>query len=173
MQTKLCSLLLLVSLAACVDGGAGPDDHDHVVRSSLRTTPREAYLATPVEWSRRDPAAPLWPAGTKRVQVVIAPSWAHGEHLAWFVAEGTRVLQVFRADSRDLRGMFGVVSDNLTLATAQSPTASLWWGGAGTINKPPTPDPGPAPILPPDYVDAVMNVAWDLNANVSTHPSAP
>jgi hypothetical protein len=167
MQMKAFSLLLLVCLAACPGGASG---------DTGRRAPQEAFKPReirPVEASRRlISTEPLWPAGTRRLQIMVTPAWAPGEHLVWLVSGGTNVLQVIRTEGDDLNKLLGRAFGDLALATQESPTASLWFGGAGSLPKPPTPDPPPAPILPPGYVDAMMRIAGQLNTHVMPEGAA-
>jgi hypothetical protein len=165
MKMKVFALLLLVPIAAACGGSAGAGAGGRARPASL-----EARQVRPVDWARRVATDPLWPAGTRRLQIVVTPAWTAGEHFVWFVANGTNALRVFRTSGRELNALIDAALGDLSMSTVESPTASLWYGGAGSITKPPTPDPPPAPILPPGYVDAVMRLAWEMNENVAAGP---
>jgi hypothetical protein len=159
-------LLVLVSVAACGGGGTS------AVRPT-RPISLEARKIQAVDWAKRDPAAPLWPDGTRRLQVVITQSGTAGQSIVWFVVNGTKPYRVFRISDGELPALFAELHVNLTRATVRSPLASLWDGGGGSVPTKPTPDPGPSPIFPETYVDQVMNIAWDMSTQVVPEAAGP
>lgn len=181
MLSKVFPFALLLSLASCVgqaraDGPTATPTSAPPIASQMPPITVTTRATRPVEWRLRDPDAALWPSSTRRLQIIITPGWERGEHFAWLISDGNKVIKLYRASSRDLNGLLAEVFGNLTKAEQQAPTASLSYGGAGTVIKPTTPDPPPAPILPGSYVDSVMKAAWKMDQQVDPdilNPTGP
>jgi hypothetical protein len=137
-----------------------------IARAQLVIVKLEVADVRPVEWSRRDTRVPLWPSTTRRLQVVITAGWSRTERLGWLISSGTRVLHVFRTTGAELNDMLDEIMSDLTMDEMEPPTAAFSYGGQGAVNKPPPGDPGPAPVIPGDYVAKVLQVAADMNTHV-------
>src|SRR5262245_36649346 len=97
----------------------------------------QARAAKPVDWARRDPTARPWRAPGKRVQMVVSHGWAAGEYYAWFVANGSDVLAVFRCRDGELSQVAAEYMGDMTRAEVGSPADALSWGILGGLYKPP------------------------------------
>src|ERR1041385_90737 len=48
-----------------------------------------------IEWSKRDPDAPLVPAAARRAQIVVTGAWSADDHLIWVVSDRTELRAVY------------------------------------------------------------------------------
>jgi hypothetical protein len=109
-----------------------------------------------------------WPRDTTRRQLVISGGWQPDERFAWLIADGTKVIAVYRTTTQDeLDELVAKVTRGLVFATVGSPDDKNSWGIAGAIkipDPPPPPEPGGFPEY---YVDRVMTAAWRLSTQLS------
>lgn len=123
-----------------------------------------------VVW-QRDATPIKLAAQVRRVQLIITPGWVKDEHVAWLIANGTEVLEVFRCTSLE-RAELTDIANRTTLPTLKDPVDHISFSVLGSINKPPPPPPDPGGIpgglqvakLPRVYVQNVLDAAWNLNA---------
>jgi hypothetical protein len=153
VNMRLASSLLL-AIAACA-ARPGPNN----VTAPPAT--RAALAARPSVWSERDKTAALFPRSIGRLQIVVTPGWAEGEHYAWLISNGTDVVRVFRARSTEI-GEIVDAAIKTVYPTVGTPLDQLSIGVLGVIHKPPPPPPDPGG-LPEGYVQQVMHTAWGID----------
>jgi hypothetical protein len=147
-------LLNAIFAAACAAQSARP--------GTIATAPpasRAALEAKPVAWTRT--SAELFPKSLGRLQIVITPGWADGEHYAWLIANGTDVIRVYRSRSQEI-GEIIDAAVRTVYPTVGTPLDSLSIGVVGSIHKPPPPPPDPGGF-PELYVQDVMRTAWGID----------
>ena len=161
-----------LSLAACVSTPAAQQpqapqqpmpmpapDAAAQPRSATRAAPAAAAAEPPPASGERPPALSAearqvravaysadavvaWPRDARRRQLIISNGSRRGEHFAWLVADGTRVVSLYALrDQADLDSMIVRVGRNLVGTAPSSPFDSASWGIAGTIVIPDPPDP--------------------------------
>jgi hypothetical protein len=150
-----CASLLWISLmiAACGARSAGPPAAPKASTAAL--------AARPIDWARRDPAAPVVPASVTHLQLIITPAWAKGEHFAWLVSSGTEVVVVYHCTTAEIGAIIDV-SRRAFVPTEGSPLDKTSYGVLGSFNPPPPPPPDPGGF-PGPYVESVLHAAWSMN----------
>lgn len=108
-----------------------------------------------------------WPREARRRQLVITNGWSRGDHYAWLIAEGTKVVSVYHLRTgADLDSLLTRAGRGLVGASMGSPLDKASWSIAGVIvvpDPPPPPEPGGFPLW---YVQRVMDTAWSLDTHV-------
>jgi hypothetical protein len=163
VMTKRTSIwaLMALSLAAC--GGA--------MTAQPQSQPRpqppspEALEAKAVPYARDTTIA--WPRTFTRRQLVISDGWQRDERFTWLIADGTKVVAVYRTGTQEeFNDLHAKLARDLVFATQGSPGDKASWGSAGAIKIPDPPPPGPGGGFPKVYVDAVMTTAWRISTQV-------
>jgi hypothetical protein len=181
--------LVALSLAACSGATAAPGDpqpRPQPVRPQpqpVRPQPQPVPVQQQPAQQQRPPisaavrqvkATPYvrattrtaWPATTKRRQLVISGGWRADEGFAWFIADGTKVVAVYRTTTKDdLDDLVAKFTRDMVFTTVGSPTDKASWGIAGVIQPPPPPPPEPGGF-PWDYIERVHAAAWRLDTQV-------
>jgi hypothetical protein len=147
--------LLILALAACSARAIGPND------VTAPPASRTALAAKPSIWAVRDRSAVLFPKAIGRLQIVVTPGWAEGEHYAWLISNGTDVVRVFRARSTEIGNIVDTAIQTV-YPTVGTPLDQLSIGILGSFHKPPPPPPDPGGF-PEAYVQEVMRTAWRIN----------
>jgi hypothetical protein len=146
--------LLILALAAC---GARPPGPSVAVPSASRA----ALASKASAWAERDRSAVLFPKSIGRLQIVVTPGWAEGEHYAWLISNGTDVVRVFRARSNEIGDIVDTAIKTV-YPTVGTPLDQLSIGILGSYHKPPPPPPDPGGF-PEAYVQEVMHTAWGID----------
>lgn len=162
LNLRTASLLLLVLTAGCVTAAVASPTPPRASRAALE--------ARAVEWRERDPRAALLPAGIRHAQIVVTRGRDANERFAWLISEGTDVLQVFRVDFRELGDFTAAIGDTV-FTPIGSPGDSLSWVIVGSIHAPGPNPPGP-PGFPDDYIQKIMDHAWNINREQIAHEGA-
>ena len=147
--------LLTLALVAC---GARPLPPNDVTAPPAS---RAALAAKASVWAERDRSLALFPKSIGRLQIVVTPGWAEGEHYAWLVSNGTDVIRVFRARSTEIGDIVDTAIKTV-YPTVGTPLDQLSIGILGVYHKPPPPPPDPGGF-PGDYVQEIMHTAWGIN----------
>jgi len=148
--------LLALSLAACPapTGTTQPSTQERMPPISA-----EVRAAKAVPYSRT--VALAWPREATRRQLVISGGWQPDERFAWLIADGTKLVAVYRLATReDLNDLLAKIAQSEISATTGGFNDQRSWVIAGAI---PVPDPPPPPEpggFPWDYVQRVMAAAW-------------
>lgn len=149
-----CSSVLFIAMAACAARPAA---------TTIAAPPasRAALESKPVAWAERDRSIALVPRSIRRVQLVITPGWAAGQHYAWLISNGTEVIRVYRCAGTEI-GEVVEAAVRTVYPTGSTPLDNLSFGVLGSIHTPPPPPPDPGGF-PGDYVQQVMRTAWGMN----------
>jgi hypothetical protein len=169
---SITSLLVLAAVCGACGGSRPP------------VTPEPAS-AQVMDWPA--PAQPLWPASTRRVQVIVSSPPGEAHSLVWVVSEGTQVVAVYRvaaagyteAQARiaSAHPLFTVVLHPGTEPrTLTAPVPGGGGGGStgsssGTFQCPggpciyvPWTPPATGPIIPPNVLRLVLRLGGALDA---------
>ena len=146
-------LLISVMITACGARSAGPPAAPKASRAAL--------AAKPIEWSKRDPAVPIWPASVSHGQLIVTGGWAQGEHYAWAISEGTDVVAVYRCTTDQL-GEIIDLAGRAFRPTVSKPGDEASFVILGSFKQPPPPPPDPGGF-PGPYVEQVLHAAWTAN----------
>jgi hypothetical protein len=147
-------LLSVILVAACAAQAGRP--------GTVATAPpanRAALEAKAVAWTRT--SAELFPRSPARVQIVITPGWADGQHYAWLIANGTDVIRVYRSTGSEISDIVDAAIRTV-YPTTGTPLDQLSIGIVGSFHKPPPPPPDPGGF-PEAYVQEVMRTAWGID----------
>ena len=157
VNVRYLILLSVIVAAACGAQSARPAP----ITEMAPPASRAALEAKPTAWAARDTSVPLFSRSIGRLQIVITPGWAAGEHYAWLITNGTDVISVFRSRSSEIGDIVDAAVRTI-YPTAGTPLDKLSIGVVGSIHKPPPPPPDPGGF-PGDYVQQVMRTAWGMN----------
>lgn len=150
----LIGALLALSLTACPPPGGGT-----TTPTQERPPPVsvEALAAKPVPYART--VTPTWPRETTRRQLVISGGWQPGESFAWLIADGTKVVAVYRVTREDMSDLLVKIGQQMVFTSVGTDNKSDWViaGAVKVPDPPPPPEPGG---FPGDYVERVMAAAW-------------
>jgi hypothetical protein len=156
VNVRYARLLIAMTMAACAARAGGP-----ATVAAAPPASREALAAKPMVWAKRDTSVPLLPTSIGRLQIVITPGWAAGEHYAWLVSNGSDVIRVYRCASTEIGDIVDTAIKTI-YPTVGSPLDKISFGVVGSIHAPPPPPPDPGGF-PGDYVQQVMRTAWGMN----------
>lgn len=121
----------------------------------------ETRAVRPADWVAGKPNEIAWPKSLSRRQVLITRGWEPEQHYIWYVADGTRLVALFRtanqAELAEAIASFAVESES---ATAAGLADKRGWAGQGWVPNPPPPGPGPTGEPPVWKLEFIMNQAW-------------
>jgi hypothetical protein len=158
---RYASLVIFVMSAACAARSAAPTAAPTAAPSAAPPASRAALEAKPVVWARRDPAVAVIPLTIERLQVIITPGWARGEHFAWLISNGTEVIRVYRCASTEIGEVVDAAIRTI-YPTVGTPLDQASFVIVGSIHTPPPPPPDPSGF-PGIYVEQVVRTAWNMN----------
>jgi hypothetical protein len=113
-------------------------------------------------WETRDATRPLWPDGTRTIQVIVSPSSESGQLYAVGISDGKKVVWAFRLQAASLGALFEASRRDLP-TTANHEDDLIGWttsGGAGSTEKPPPPPIGPGgDLIPAAFLHKILTGA--------------
>jgi hypothetical protein len=111
-----------------------------------------------IEWSKRDPDAPLFPATARRAQIVITGAWSTDDRLIWVVSDRTELRAVYWTRSAtELSAALALIARATENIGFQSLFhAYLAHGGGAVIGHGPG-GPPPPPGIPPKVARVVLD----------------
>ena len=152
-RTPIWALLALL-LAAC-PAPTGTAQPGTGTQERLPPLSAEARQAKPVPYSRT--VALTWPRDARKLQLVISGGWQPDERFAWMIADGTKLVAVYRLGTReDLSDLLVKLAQGSIYATTGGVQDTRSWSIAGAVplpNPPPPPEPGG---FPPEYLERVF-----------------
>lgn len=158
MRNWLCALV--IASAACGGGS---------VRAPRPPISKETRAVKLTDWTKGSSDEIQWPTSVARRQLVITTGWAPDEHLAWYIADGTRAVALFRtANQVELAEAITKFTDEVKAGGQSGIVDKRGWVIIGGIVNPPPPPPWPGGMPPNPYLEFVMNVAWENDLNVVT-----
>ena len=110
-----------------------------------------------IEWSKRDPDAPLVPAAARRAQIVVTGAWSADDHLIWVVSDRTELRAVYWTRSgtelQAALALIGKATESNGFQSLLRP--ELAHGGGAVIGHGPG-GPPPPPGIPPKLAQVVL-----------------